>query len=189
MKLDYMLSQMCQNVLSNADINAIRKTRGFTKEETASRLQLESVFLSSIGLEAVMSQLTVEETAGLFLLGLQTKEVGVAFFERVYPNDRQKDRYYYRTFTQEYKPVYDSVKKNLVKKGLLVVAESQSSNGNTKLERLRFRFPSEFIPYLPSLLPETQTYTELGINRRETVQRQKILEAIENSSKKKSKRS
>ena len=99
-----MLNQMCHEVLSNADVNAIRKARGFTQTETNSRSQFESFYLSSIGLKAAMSTLTTEEAACLHLLSYQSKEVNIAFFDRVY-GSAENNRYYYRTFTQRYKNI------------------------------------------------------------------------------------
>ena len=150
MELAYMLNQMCHEVLSNADVNAIRKARGFTPSETDSRSQFESFYLSSIGLEAAMRTLSPAEIAGLHLLNRKTEEVDLTFFKRIYGSARRGDRYYYGTFTQQYKDTFKDVKQNLLRRGLLVMAELRTRADNTKMERWRFRFPPEFAPYLPT---------------------------------------
>lgn len=179
-----MLNQMCHEALSNADINAIRKARGFTKNETESRSQFESFFLSSIGLETVMSALTPKEVAALHLLNSKTEAVDLTFFERIYGSARHGERYYYGTFTQQYKDTFKEVKQNLLRRGLLVMAELRTRSDNTKMERWRFRFPSEFGSYLPPLISEPQYFDTPGDDRSAEAQRRKVLEVLDNSAAK-----
>jgi hypothetical protein len=178
MELSYMLNQMCHEVLSNADINAIRKERGFTKSETDSRSQFESFYLSSIGLEAAMRKLTLAETACLHLLNHKAQEVALPFFERVYGSAGSGERYYYGTFTQQYQNTFRKVKQNLLRRGLLVMAELRTRADNTKMERWRFHFPREFAPYLPPLIPEPHAFDIPGDDRSIEARRGKVLEAL-----------
>ena len=174
-----MLNQMCHEVLSNPDVNAIRKERAFTNKETNSRSQFESFFLSSIGLEAAMSALTTEEIACLHLLNRQTREVDLTFFKRLYSNDQDENRYYHATFTQLYKDTFKGLKQNLLRRGLLLMAELRTRSDNTKMERWRFRFPPQFAPYLPPLIPEPFYFDSSGVDRSAEVQRKKVLEALD----------
>lgn len=178
MELSYMLSQMCHEVLSNADVNAIRKARGFTRNETNSRSQFESFYLSSIGLKDAMSALTPPEIACLHLLNLKSEEVDLTFFDRVYGSARGDSPYYYGTFTQQYSDTYRDVKQNLLRRGLLLMSELHMHSDNTKMERWRFRFPPEFAPYLPSLISEPQAFDNPGDDRSVQAQRGKVLEAL-----------
>lgn len=172
-----MLHQMCQTGLAIADINAIRKARGFGAKETASRDIFESFFLSSIGLEAVMASLLPEEVAALRLLLQQKEEVDVTFFERLYGSAKQGKEYYYGTFTQRYRDTLDAVKKSLVRKGILVMAEIKTRDDSTQMERWRFRFPPQFAGFLPPILSSTHHSDNPGEVRSDMV-RAKLLEAI-----------
>jgi hypothetical protein len=141
---------MCAE-LSDADLNAIRKARGFSSAETAARSSFASFFVSSIGLQKVMESLTAEETATLHLLQ-QTGEVSISFFERLYGSDARSGQSYSGTYTQQFRPTFDAVKKNLVRKGLLIMAEVKTRAESVQMERWRYALPPEFEPYLPPLL-------------------------------------
>src|SRR3970282_845702 len=92
-----------------------------------------------------MDALTPEEAHTLRLLH-ETGEVDVTFFERLYDIGER-----YGTYNQKYKPVFDAVKKYLVRRGLVVMAQVKMRGDTVQLERWRFAFPTEFAPYLPSL--------------------------------------
>lgn len=151
MSIPNLLHNMCAD-LSDADLNSIRKARGFSSNETASRTSFASFFVSSIGVVEAMLELSREEVITLHLLH-QTGEVNVAFFERLYGSAAQPGKHYYGTFTQQYKPTFDTVKKNLVRRGLLIMAEVKLRGDTVQMERWRFALPPEFVPYLPPLLP------------------------------------
>lgn len=171
-----MLAQMCHEGLSQADLNAIARARGFRKQETASRATFESFFLSTIGVETALAELTEAEVTCLHLLARQPDAVNVAFFERIYPSARRGQQYYYGTFSQEFKPVYDEVHKNLVRRGILVVAEAKTRADDTKMERWRYRFPSEFVPLLPAIIRQPRAFATPGENRAAQVLRDKLQE-------------
>lgn len=141
--------------LSEADLNAIRKARGFSVKETASRDSFASFFVSSIGVQEVMRSLSPEEIITLHLLN-RVGEVDIAFFARLYGSAGQSGEYYYGTFTQRYRPTFDAVKKNLVRKGLLAMAEIKLRAESVQMERWRFALPPEFAAYLPPILPSRQ---------------------------------
>lgn len=172
-----MLNQMCHTVLAAADISAIRKARGFKEKETASRAEFESFFLSSIGLDTVMASLTPEEVAALHLLSRQQDEADISFFERLYGSAKGSQKYYYGTFTQQYKDTFDAVKKSLLRKGVLVMAEAKLHGETVRMERWRFRFPPEFTRFLPPLILEPYLSGEPGEVRAE-VARNKLLEVM-----------
>ncbi|MCX6067455.1 MAG: hypothetical protein NT121_17155 [Chloroflexi bacterium] len=91
-----------------------------------------------------MRTLTPEEGLTLRLLH-ETGEVDVSFFERLYSCNPRG------TYTQRYKTTFDQVKKNLVRRGLVVMAEVKMRSENTQLERWRFALPPEFSSCLPAI--------------------------------------
>jgi hypothetical protein len=171
-----MLHQMCHEVLSNVDVKAITKARGFSGQEVASRALFETYFVSDIGVEAVMATLSRKEVALLHLLRFLGEAVDVTVFERVY-GDEHTRRAYYGTFTQRYSGIYKQVRDSLIRKGLLLVAEDRLSGASTKMERWRFRFPQEFEPFLPPLFESTRTLKGIG-DVRHDVLRDKVLEIV-----------
>ncbi len=174
MDSSYMLHEMCHNVLSKADIKAIGKNRGFSAQEIATPAMLSNFFLSPIGVEAALKSLNREEIAFLYFLKELNQEVSIAPFARIY-GDAAKTKRYYGTFTQRYTETLRQVKKALVRKGLLLMAEAE--RGDTKMERWRFRFPAEFEAYLPPLLPDAVTLDTPG-DFKEDAPRRKLLRII-----------
>ena len=174
MSIPQLLHSMCAE-LSDADLNVMRKTRGFSASETASRSSFASFFISSIGVAEAMQALSVEEVITLHLLH-QTGEVDIAFFERLYGSAAQPGKHYYGTYTQQYRPTFDVVKKNLVRRGLVIMAEVKLRGDTVQMERWRFALPPEFVPYLPPLLPAV-TNSEPGETSDHTV-RKKLLQLV-----------
>lgn len=170
-----MLHQMCHNVLSNADVKAICKSRGFSAKEAGSRALFENFFLSDIGLEKALSTLTGEEVTLLHLLKFLGEIVDVSAFARIY---RQEGQYYYGSFNQRYKEVFKKVKLSLIRKGLLLMAEANMLSAKSKMERWRFRFPREFESFLPPLISEARSFEQPG-NLRSQVLRRKLMEFAE----------
>ncbi len=147
-----MLYEMCHDVLSAPDVKAICKSRKFSDREADSRSLFEHVFLSSIGVKDAMDTLTAPEVAALHLLRMEDRVVDVTFFKRLY-GDKQALRYTYGTFTQQFKSIYDAVQRNLVRKGLLIIAAAHTNSPDrAKMELWRYRFPSEFASFLPPLV-------------------------------------
>ena len=144
MSIPQLLHSMCAE-LSNADLNAIRKARGFSASETASRTSFASFYVTSIGVAENMNALTPEEAHTLRLLH-ETDEVDVTFFTRLYGGGNK-----YGTYTQQFKPTFYAVKKYLVRRGLVVMAEIKMRGDTVQMERWRFALPPEFVPYLPPL--------------------------------------
>lgn len=146
-----MVSEMAHNVLSNADIKAICKSRDFPAATATSKALFEHTFLSPTGLKAALSTLTEAEIAVLHLLRFENRTVDISFFERVYGNSKTGSRTYYGTFTQQFKPIFDSVHSRLVRKGLLIITEAKTNSPTkTKMELWRYYFPVEFGAFLPA---------------------------------------
>ncbi len=149
MSIGEMVYEMVHHVLSNADIKVICKSRGFSDKEAASRSLFENVFLSSTGLEAAMSTLSLAEVTALHLLHMENRTVDISFFNRVYGGEKGGWR---GTYTQQFKPIFDSVQTGLVRKGLLILTEAKTNSPTkTKMELWRYAFPPEFGAFLPSL--------------------------------------
>lgn len=160
MSILQLLHSMCAD-LPDADLNFIRKARGFSSSETASRSAFASFFVSSIGISDAMQSLSAEEAITLRLLH-ETGEVDIPFFERLYSSARQPGKPYYGTYTQQYKNTFDTVKKNLVRRGLIVMAEVKTRGETVQMERWRFALPPEFAPYLPPLLDQIHKSDQPG---------------------------
>jgi len=171
-----MLQKMCRAQLSDADIKAICKSRGFSARESTSRAIFENFFLSDIGVTAALATLTSRELATLRLLARVKDEVDVAFFARVYGDSRVSSPY--NTYNQRYADVMKQVQAGLIRRGLLLYAEALPDDGEkTRLERLRFRFPVEFEAFLPPLLTDIRTAPGGGEARSEVL-REKLLEIV-----------
>lgn len=152
MNVSQMVYEMCHDVLSPQDIKAICKSRGFSEREATSRSAFENAFLSSVGVEDALSALTEAEVAALHLLRMEDRLVDVSFFERLYGAKAATHRAY-GTFTQQFRPIFDAVQRNLVRKGVLVIAAAKTNSPTkTKMELWRYRFPPNFGPFLPPLV-------------------------------------
>jgi len=171
-----MLRQMCKRDISESDIKVICKSRGFPAREVTSRDIFENFFISTIGIKEALNSLTYEEVVFLHLLNKMNKEVGIAYFKRLYGSAGLTNEYYYGTFTQQYKETFKKVKKNLVRKGVLIVIEQETYTKSARLERLRFRFPQEFCEFLPPMV-RASTFKETGNFKREVL-RDKLLEIV-----------
>jgi hypothetical protein len=168
MSISQLLHTMCAD-LSDADLNTIRKARGFSAKETASRSSFASFYVTVVGVAEAMAALPPQEAITLRLLH-ETGEVDVSFFERLYRAGNQ-----YGTYTQRYKPVFDEVKKNLVRRGLVVMAEVKMRGDTVQLERWRFALPPEFVHHLPPL-PAIQNDSS-GLENENTLRR-KLFELV-----------
>ena len=168
MTIQQLLHSMCTEI-SNADLNAIRKARGFSAKETVSRSAFASFYVTTLGVAENMATLTPKEVFTLRLLH-ESGEVDISFFERLYETG-----YKHGTYTQRYKPVFDQVKKKLVRRGLVIMAEVKQRGDTVKMERWRFALPPEFVSYLPPL-PAHQN-DDSGIENDITVRR-KLLELL-----------
>ncbi|MEM7125029.1 MAG: hypothetical protein AAF702_01805 [Chloroflexota bacterium] len=169
----HLLHNMCHEALTNVDINAIRKNRGFSEAETASRSLLENFYLAEIGVREAMNKLTQDEISALYMLKMAGEPVKVSAFENLYRDrDAPTPRYDYRTFSQRFQETFKKVRTLLVRRGILIMAEAGTAYDETKMERWRFLLPKEFEPHLPPLFPnaaefpETVTFEQAGtVNR------------------------
>jgi hypothetical protein len=173
-----MLHQMCHEELSNADVSAIRKNRGFSREETATRALLENFYLSETGVDEVMGTLTDEEVVFLHLLVCLGDQVEIPAFARLYTD---VDRPEYGTYTQRYNPIFKKVRRALIRKGILLFAEDPASNADTQNERRRYRFPSAFERFLPPPVRDVQRFPGAGDHRMEIL-REKLGELTSDGS-------
>ncbi|NOR49221.1 MAG: hypothetical protein GQ533_14465 [Methanosarcinaceae archaeon] len=178
MDIQNMLKQMCENELNDADIKAICKSRGFPVKEAASRDVFENFFISTIGIKEVLDSLTYEEIVFLHLLNKINKEVDIEYFERLYGSAKSEEKYYYGTSTQRYKETFKKVKKNLVRKGVLIIREREAPPyySTTKMDRWEFRFPPEFGDFLPPVVNASE-FEKAG-NFKRDVLRSKLQEII-----------
>lgn len=172
-----MVSDMCHNVLSEANIKAICQNRGFSAHEATSRAQFENFLLSDIGVSGALQKLSQAEISLLHLLKSEGKAVDVSFFQPLY-DPQTGPSWRYQTFTQRYQKTLQQVKQALVRRGVLLMAEDpRAVDVQTKMERWRFRFPQEFEKFLPSPFTQTKTFTGPG-QFNENLVRGKLLEIV-----------
>lgn len=168
-----MLTDMCQQVLSAADLKAICKSRGFSDREAASRAVFENYFLSDIGLEAALASLSREEISILHLLKRESQTVDIRFFECLSPSQHA----WHSSFTQRYGPVLKTVQRALIRKGVLLMAVAPGNA--TKMERWCFRLPEAFEPFLPPLFPNPVRFPVAG-NVNQAILRQAVTVILDN---------
>ncbi len=167
-----LIHRMCHDDLSQADINAIGKNRGFSRREAANRSTLASFYLSPVGVKEALETITPAELAMLHLLHIADESVSLTWFERLY-NPDFKSGYYNRTFTQRYQPIFKQVRTQLVRKGILIMAQKPHPD-LAKMEQWRFIFPKEFAPYLPRPMLKIERLTTPGTMQRDML-RNKLL--------------
>ncbi len=183
MDMQGVLKQMCKSDISDSDIRAICKSRGFPVREATSRDVFENFFISTIGIWDVLNSLAYREVVFLHLLNKMKKEVGIEYFKRLYGCAKYASGYDYGTFTQRYKETFKKVKNNLVRKGVLIaiVKEQESYAKSTRMERWRFFFPPEFGEFLPPIVKASR-FEEAGDFKKEVL-RDKLLEIVGGSEK------
>jgi len=155
-----MLEDMCNKYLSDADIKAIAKNRGFSTMEISSRQVFQNYFLSDLGLKKAISSLNIKEQCLLHFLNYKEKIQDISVFDRIYDVNEPDD--FFQTATQKYKDTYRNIHNNMVRKGVLLVSEKpkRSSKRSSKLDRLRFIFPNEFVPFLPPIIDSRVSFDD-----------------------------
>lgn len=160
MDITLFLRQMCQDVLTDADIRAIGKSRGFAAGEIANRVALENFWLSPLGLEQAMVGLSQEALAVLYALKMHNAPVTIAFFERLFEDKTPFDDRYH-TFSRMYQKALKEVQTTFVRRGILLMYADDDPE-ETKMARWRFYFPELFWPTLPPLFPNAVADTRPG---------------------------
>lgn len=90
-----------------------------------------------------------------------------------------KPKYMPTTKLHIYKDIFKQVKTSLVRRGVILFTEEHETwEKNTKLERLRFRFPEEFYPFLPLPFGPAKSISGRG-NFNQTVVRDKLMEILD----------
>ena len=160
------IDRMFDALLTDAEVKAIARNRGFPAGSGASRSTIKNMFSSTLGLDEVLSSLTVEELVILHMLARLKSPCDVSFFERIYhsPDFSFKNIYMF-TFSQRYKEVLKEVRERLVKRGILLVSENVT--GTVKLEQWNFSLPAVVIEHLPPVirsvrLPDPPTANDMN---------------------------
>ncbi len=180
MKPAEMLRQMCHKVLNQADIKAICKARGLPAQAASSPGVLESLLLTDCGLDVALGSLEPLEVALLHRLRAVDKPVDVSFFARFDP--KSMDRRFYGTFTQRHQKVLKKIREQLVRKGVVLMAESSRAWTNkTQMESWLFWLPLEFHTHLPPLIASAKRLSGSG-QWRDDVPRAKLRTAVGHAS-------
>ncbi len=178
MDQDKMLKKMCRFGLSQVDIKAVCKARGFPPACLKSRELFQFNFLSDPGIEKAMASLNEKQILFLHLLNAEGEEKDITFFARLYKQAYPRDYGY--TFNDKYKVVFKKVKTELIRKGLLLFAEEPKEWGNTTvLERQRFMFPNDFELYLPVPVNPVDIAEPDNKIERKDILRDKLAEILE----------
>jgi hypothetical protein len=179
MDKDKMLKQMCRSELNQVDIKAVCKLRDLPPACLQSRTLLQHHFLTETGIEKAVAALDQRQILCLHLLAAAGGKEDIRFFTRLYKKAYPGS--FHHTFTQQYKTVFSKVKKELIRKGLLLFAEQPKDpwQQTSVLERLRFMFPAEFAAFLPLPAKPLQVDTSGAKIRRIDFLREKLAEIIE----------
>jgi len=173
-----MVNKMCHLELTAVDIKALCKSRGFSSREANSRNLLEGFFLSETGVANALGGLTRDEVILLHLMKLTSVSVDAAFFDRIYGTESSR-KWRFGTFNQKYKDIFKQVKTSLIRRGVILFAEVHNTwEKDTKLERLGFKFPEEFHPFLPLPFDPVRSIPGPG-NFNQTVVRDKLMEILD----------
>jgi len=158
---------MFDQILTDAEVKAIARSRGFPEGSGASRSTVKNLFLASVGVEEALAGLTVEERAALHMLAGLEESVDVSFFERIYhAPDFSFKTAYTQTFNQRYKEVLKTVRERLVRRGILLM-DINPFMGGARIEQWNFSLPPNFIerlppPLQPARLPEPPAAEEVN---------------------------
>lgn len=177
-----MARAMCLE-LSQADLKAIGRSRGFEPETIGSRELLQHVLLSDQGVGLALAALTPAELACLHLLNCLREQVDVEFFKRLYPALVPPN--IYASHNERFKALFQEVKARLVRRGLLLVGtlpETTLLRGLTILERRRFCLPETFGRLLSLPFPARQLDPATTGNHRSEVLRNKVGELLQPAS-------
>jgi hypothetical protein len=169
-----MLKEMFAQELAQADFKAIGRSRGFDAQTTASPQLMQHVFLSEQGVAAALASLSETEFLGLHLLNCVQDEVGLEFFRKMYPASRPRNPFY-GTYTEQYKGLFQQVKTQLIRRGLLLFGTlTELESAGAVLERRRFRFPEVFASLLPAPFKVSKLSTAAAPQYRRELVRQKV---------------
>ena len=148
MKQVDIIKKMCRAELTQTDVKAICKFRGFSSPQSASSEIVETLLTSDVGLKRALDSLTRKEVIMLHFLATLGNPVDISAFVRI----SDQEGYRYGTFTQRYQNVFKDIKQRFIRKGLLVFYTDSSDFGNkTKMEKIRLCFPVEFQAHLPGM--------------------------------------
>ena len=177
MTKEAMLKEMFLE-LGQADLKAIGRSRGFDPQTIASPQLMQHVFLSEQGVAAALASLSETEFLGLHLLNCIQDEVGLEFFRKMSPDSTPRNPFY-GTFTEQYKGLFQQVKTQLIRRGLLLFGTlTELESAGAVLERRRFRFPEEFASLLPAPFKVSKLSAAAVPQYRRELLRQKVTEIL-----------
>lgn len=173
-----MLKHMCGHGLATVDRKAICAARGFPADYAFSGDLLKHVFLSDTGVKKVIGQLDEKERIFLHLMLFMKRDVDITFFARIYPAANLD--LWSTTFNKKYKIVFNNVRANFIRRGILIFDESWQHvlEEKTMLGRQRFYFPAEFAIHLPSPIITKEIINPETIAPPENLLRKKLMEIL-----------
>jgi hypothetical protein len=164
--------------LGQVDLKAIGRSRGFDPQTIASPQLMQHVFLSEQGVVAALASLSETEFLSLHLLNCVQDEVGLEFFRKIYPDSTPRNPFY-GTYTEQYKGLFQQVKTQLVRRGLLLFGTlTANESGGAVLQRRRFRFPEVFASLLPAPFKAGKLSADAAPQYRRELLRQKVTEIL-----------
>jgi hypothetical protein len=177
MTKEAMLKEMFLE-LGQVDLKAIGRSRGFDPQTMASPQLMQHVFLSEQGVVAALASLSEAEFLGLHILNCVQDEVGLEFFRKMYPDSTPRSPFY-GTYTEQFKALFQQVKTQLVRRGLLLFGTlTANESDGAVLQRRRFRFPEAFASLLPAPFKASKLTTVAVPQYRRELLRQKVTEIL-----------
>ena len=156
-----IVGKLCSQELSQADIQAICKNRGFPAKDAESPKLLENLLMSETGVASSLAGLSRDELLLLYHMKALSRPMELPFFESAYGAEHSA---WGNTFTQKYGETFKKLRTALVRRGILFFYDPGDRWGDkkSKLERLLFIFPTEFHSFLPPLFEKAVRRSESG---------------------------
>lgn len=171
------INQNWAQSLSAIELKKIARSRGFTTEQS-----FKTLWESDVGLQTVISSLTRLEITGLHLLHALDRCVELPFFASFYPEEDERTKCLYNSFTARYRGLFTLVKEHLAHRGLVAYClESDLFGKKSQLECWKFEIHPQCMTFLPPLLESTEHSEGPGKWRHEVIlEKLAQIEIVEN---------
>lgn len=168
-----IIKKMCHEELTQADIKAICKNRGFSLSEAGSPEILENFIVSDIGLDRAFAELSRKEIIALHLMKFMNKELSIDILRGLAINGKS-----YSSYNQRFGVTFKYAREKLIRKGLIAFCDRPSSYERmAKIERLVCILPPEFHKRLPGPF-ESPFQSDAPGELNETAIREKLKEIL-----------
>ncbi len=175
------LDRMFADALTDAEVKAIARNRGFAIGKDAPREQIKNFFLTQQGVKESMAALSVEERAFLHLLRTQKEnDRTVPLLECLYPPPPDSTLILSGlSFNERYARVMKEFRAHLLRSGLVLFYGINMYG--SRLANFQFDFPKAFEPLLPPLITPREINAEDARDQRvnDDRLRKKIMQLVD----------